>query len=370
MLMDMFGGVPIVPDVEIKARPQDARGSVFRFIESELNAARPDLPVAWPAEMNGRMTQGAVDAILASMYLNAQVFTGTVTAAGLQKGTARWQDAITEADKLINSGNYQLAPNWRSNFTADNYNSPEIIMTLKFAAVAGLGNNYLMTMLGYNQYTPSPWNGFATLAERYYAFDPNDIRRQVFLAGPQVNLETGAPAYQLDGKTPLVFDPDFGPDLTLPPDKQEGAGVRVTKWPVDPNHVGVDAGNDYGYFRLSEMYLIKAEAMNELGDPAGAAAVINTSTRAKAFPTSPKPLPTTLSQAAMRDSILNERLFELIAEGKRRQDLIRHGTYTDPWCCAPLFGYKPGPIGPYKVLMPIPQTQLETNPLLKQNPGY
>ena len=56
MLMDIFGPVPIVTDVEIKARPQDARDSVFRFIESELNAARPDLPATWPAEMNGRMT--------------------------------------------------------------------------------------------------------------------------------------------------------------------------------------------------------------------------------------------------------------------------------------------------------------------------
>lgn len=367
MLMDAFGGVPVVTDVEIKARPQDSRDSVFRFIESELNAARADLPATWPAEMNGRMTQGAVDAILASMYLNAQVWTGTVSATGLQKGTARWQDAITEADKVINSGHYILAPNWRSNFTADNYSSPEIIMTLKFAAVAGLGNNYLMTMLGYNQYTPSPWNGFATLAEKYSSFDPNDIRRQIFLAGPQVNLETGKPAVQLDGTTPLIFTPDIGPDLS---NAAENAGIRITKWPLDPNHVGVDAGNDYGYFRLAEMYLIKAEATNELGNPDGAAAVINTSTRARAFPSSPKPLPLGLTQGAMRDSILNERLFELIAEGKRRQDLIRHGTYTDPWCCAPLFGYKPGPIGPFKILMPIPLTQLETNPLLKQNPGY
>lgn len=366
MLMDLFGDVPIVTDVEIKARPRDARDSVFRFIESELNAARPDLPDTWPAEMNGRMTKGAVDAILASMYLNAEVWTGTVTATGLQKGTARWQDAITEADKLISSPYYILEPNWRSNFTADNYKSREIIMSLKFAAVAGLGNNYLMTMLGYNQYTPSPWNGFATLAEKYFAFDTADIRRQVFLEGPQVNLETGQPATQLDG-SPLVFDPSLGPDLT---NVSEAAGVRVVKWPLDPSHNGVDAGNDYGYFRLAEMYLIKAEAMNELGDPAGAATVINTSTRARAFPTTAKPLPTTLSQAAMRDSILNERLFELITEGKRRQDLIRHGTYTDPWCCAPLYGYKPGPIPAYKILMPIPQTQLETNPLLKQNPGY
>lgn len=367
MLMDEFGGVPIVTDVEIKARPQDTRDSVFRFIESELIAARPDLPATWPAAMNGRMTQGAVDAILASLYLNAQVFTGTVSATGLAPGAARWQDAITEADKIINSSaGYQLASNWRSNFTADNYNSPEIIMALKFAAVAGLGNNYLMTMLGYDQYTPSPWNGFATLAETYHAFDSTDIRRQIFLVGQGYNLSTGQPTTLADGKTPLVFTDTIG-DITS---ASEGAGIRITKWPLDPNHVGVDAGNDYAYFRLAEIFLIKAEAKNELGDPAGAAALINSTTRARAFPTTPKPFSLALPQAAMRDSILSERLFELISEGKRRQDLIRRGIYTQPYCCAPLYGYKPGPIPPYKILMPIPQTQLETNPLLKQNPGY
>jgi len=378
MLMDEFGGVPIVTDVEIKARPQDTRDSVFRFIESELIAARPDLPATWPAAMNGRMTQGAVDALLASLYLNAQVFTGTVSATGLAPGAARWQDAITEADKIINSGHYSLETDastgctptpgcgWRKNFTADNNSSTEIIMTLKFAAVAGLGNNYLMTMLGYNQYTPSPWNGFATLAETYHAFDTTDIRRQIFLTGQGVNIATGQPVKLLDGTTPLVFTDTIG-DITS---AAEGAGIRMTKWPLDPNHVGVDAGNDYGYFRLAEIFLIRAEAMNELGDPGGAATLINTTTRARAFPTTPKPIPTTTPQAAMRDTILKERLFELIAEGKRRTDLVRRGIYTLPWCCAPLFGYKPGPIPPYKILMPIPQAQLETNPLLKQNPGY
>src|SRR6266508_2597803 len=74
MLMDMFGGVPIVTTTEIKFRPRETRDSVFKFIEAELTAARTDLPVAWDQANNGRMTKGAVDAILASMYLNAGVF--------------------------------------------------------------------------------------------------------------------------------------------------------------------------------------------------------------------------------------------------------------------------------------------------------
>jgi hypothetical protein len=365
LLMDLFGGVPIVTDVEIKPRAQNTRAEVAKFIEDEVTAARPDLPDTWPADMNGRLTKGAADAILTSLFVNSEVFTGTVTAAGLQKGTARWQDAITAADRIINSGHYSLATNWRQNFTADNNTSPEIIMAVKFVAVSDLGLNFLMRALHYNQYTPSPWNGFSTLAETYSAFSPNDIRRQIFLAGLQYNVETGQPVKDRQGN-PLIFDPNIGNETAA----TEGAGVRITKWPSDPAHVNQDNGNDYAHFRLAEIYLDKAEAMNELGQTAAAITLINTTTRARAFPTTPQPLPAALSQTQMRDSILAERMFELTAEGKRRTDLIRIGAeqggtnkYNLPW------GYK-NASPPYKILFPIPLNQIETNPLLVQNPGY
>ena len=121
MLQDLFGGVPIVTDVAIMPRAQNTRAEVFKFIEDEVTAARPDLPDIWAPEWNGRLTKGAADAILASLYLNAQVFTGTVGTSGLTKGTARWQDAITAADRVLNSpAGYQLDPTWRHNFTYDN----------------------------------------------------------------------------------------------------------------------------------------------------------------------------------------------------------------------------------------------------------
>src|SRR3954470_11233107 len=154
MLMDAFGGVPIVTDPQIAQRPQNTRAEVFAFIEKELKESRPDLPAKWSQEMNGRVTQGTVDAILASLYLNAQVFTGTVTTAGLQPGTQRWQDALTAANAVITSGNYTLATDanqnctpagcgWRKNFTADNNLSPEIIFAVKYIAVTDIGNNFL-----------------------------------------------------------------------------------------------------------------------------------------------------------------------------------------------------------------------------------
>ena len=60
----------------------------------------------------------------------------------------------------------------------------------------------------------------------------------------------------------------------------------------------------------------------------------------------------------------SERLFELTAEGKRRTDLVRFGKFTSgTW-------YAKTSNAPYKILFPIPQTQIETNPKLEQNPGY
>jgi len=381
-LMDLYGGVPIVcPEtsnpicsgIEIMPRARNTRAEVFAFIESELIGARANLPATWSAAMNGRITQGAVDAMLASLYLNAEVFTGTVTEAGLQKGTARWQDAVNAADKVLNSPNYQLATDatvgcstpgcgWRSNFTADNGKSKENILVIKYLNQPGLGMTFAMATLHYNQYSggETPWNGFSTIGDTYAAFDAADQRRQIFLAGPQVNQVTGQPVTDRAGN-PLIFT-----DIIDDAKATEGQGVRIMKWPVDPNHLNRENGNDFTIFRLAEMYLIKAEALNELSPANGPAAValINT-VRARVF-NPPKPLALTLTQQQIRDAILRERLFELTDEGKRRQDLIRMGKYNDPWS----FKSATSQTQKYRILFPITQIVLGTNPLLEQNPGY
>jgi hypothetical protein len=358
LLMDMFGGVPIATDTEILPRPRATRAELFDFIEQELLDVRSSLPLSWPAEYNGRFTQGAADAILASMYLNAEVFTGTVGTGGLQKGQARWQDAIDAADRVINSGAYTLATDWISNFTPDNYLSPENILVVKHLHESGLGLNFVMRALHYNHIgSPTPWNGFSTLASTYFSFDPDDERTEIFLVGPQVNLETGQAINDRSG-APLIIVPTIG-DIHQ---ATEAEGARIVKWRLDPDHVAENNSNDVAYFRLAEMYLIKAEAMNELGNTAAAVDLVNM-VRARVFHPA-KPLSAAnYTQSTFRDQILLERLFELTAEAKRRQDLIRHGKYSDTW------EFK-GPTDPYRMLMPIPQPQLDTNPELTQNPGY
>jgi hypothetical protein len=357
VLQDFFGGVPLVTTTEVKQYARASRDSVFKFVESELKASVPFLPAKWPDAFSGRVTKGAANAILASLYLNAQVFDGNVTTAGLTKGTARWQDAITAADAVINSGQYSLATDWKSNFSTDNHSSPENVFYIQHTAQPGLGMSLQMRSLHYNQtgVNGGPWNGFATTAEVYRRWDSADPRRSMWLVGPQKSFDTGQPTTDRQGN-PLIFVDTIG-NITW---AAENEGARPLKFPVLPGAPSGDAfPNNYPIFRLAEMYLIKAEAQNELGQTAAAIGNVNIVRRRVGLPD----LPAGLSQADLRARIFSERQFELAAEGKYRQDAIRAGTYVNAR------QFKPSK-EPYKVLMPIPATQINTNPLLTQNPGY
>jgi starch-binding outer membrane protein, SusD/RagB family len=373
ILMDFFGGVPIVTDIVVAQHARNTRRQVFDFIEKELIAARDSgLPTTRSAGDHGRFTQGGADAILANMYMNAGVFTkdgaggGGINATGYNSctgvlvngGQDACQAAIAASDRLLNSGLYRLADSFPQNFRADNHLSPENLFVVKFLAADGLGLDLAMAILHYNQYAPlTPWNGFAIMAQTYNAFDSTDKRRRVVLIGRQRDVLTGALVNDRAGN-PLIFTD------TIHNIRQatEGEGGRIYKWPADPAHVAQNSGNDYAWFRLGEIYLIKAEVENELGNTALALQLLN-SLRARRDPVAAPLL------AVSRAVILNERLFELLGEGKRRQDLIRFGGYTNRADDLSLAGGKQ-PAADYHVLMPVPQTQIDANPKLTQNPGY
>ena len=201
-----------------------------------------------------------------------------------------------------------------------------------------------------------PWNGFAAVAETYNAFDPADKRREMFLTGQQYSFDTGLPVKDRAGN-PLLFTVDIVNEKAA----AENEGARYNKFvpkPTVPN--GSSQPNNFPFFRLAEMYLIKAEALNELGQTAAAITEVNR-IRERQF-TPPKPL-SVGSQSAVRDAIFHERWVELTGEAKRRSDLIRAGTFTNAR------RFKTADEA-FKILFPIPSTQIATNPMLTQNPGY
>jgi hypothetical protein len=360
-LMDLFGGLPLVTDTELKTRPRNTRIEIFEVIETELKAVRGDLPRTRPEGEWGRITRGGADAMLANLYLNAGVFrSATVSATTYNScagvtigGVTACQLAINYSDSILNSSaGYQLATDWRSNFTATNNTSKENIFVVNLLNSSDLGTNFLYRALHYNQLSPTPWNGFATIAEVYNAFDANDRRREIFLVGQQINFDNGQNVNDRAGN-PLIFTVSISNERAA----TEAEGARIAKWPSDPNHVNENHGNDFAYFRLGEIYLIKAEAQLALGSQAGLL-LVNT-LRARVFEPD-EPIVGPLTQ----DIILQERLFELTGEAKRRQDLIRHGKFTAAW------RFKPTVTPAHKLLFPIPQNQIDANPELTQNPGY
>ena len=377
ILLDLFGRAPLIGDEEGEFLPDPndppaaaSRAELFAFVEEELLAVRSQLEPQ-PAQ-NGRLGRDGVDAILANLYLNAPVFAGEVTAAGLQRGPTRYEEAFEYADGLIESGRYQLVDDWASIFAPNNDGNAEHIFAVQHRAEQGLGVSFPNRSLHYNSTNVGAWNGFSTLAETYSEFDDDDPRREeTFLIGPQNNLITGEPIFERGTDPPrLVFTPEFTSATNSAveniEDAAEGAGIRINKFPPDPNEVSGNHGNDYPFFRLGEMYLIRAEAALNMGDAGQALADVNALRERVDAPE--------LTSVDAK-AVLQERLYELFYEARRRQDLVRAdpsislgvgGTgnlFTRQW------GFK-NASEPYRVVFPIPQQQRDANPNLSQNAGY
>ena len=385
MLQDMWGGVPLVTSTELKQYPSVTRDSIFSFLSSELQWAAQHLPPTWPPQFYGRVTSGAANAILASLYLNAGVFDvkdptkistnsynscAGVTVSYLGKSESACQGAIDAATAVIGSGAYTLSSgsDWFHNFSPDNKSSTENIFIVEHVEGSqGIGGSWPMWTLHYNQLTTGwggPWNGFATTAETFAKFDTvNDVRTGMWLHGQAYSFDNpGTPAKDRQGK-PLIFTSTIA-DLNA---ASEGEGVRFNKFPPVTGaaaSTGQSNPNDNPLFRLTEMYLIRAEAENELGQTGAAITDLTKihNMRDKV------PLTGLTSQGAIRNAIMNERLLEFAMEGKRRTDMIRAGTFTS-WTESSkngTTGTRPARV----ILYPVPAPQLASNPLLTQNPGY
>ncbi len=348
-LMDLYGGVPIVTDPETdpdNPPSSNSRTQVFDFVVSEITEALPDLVDFHAGGAWGRVTKSAANAILSSVYLNAEVYTGN----------ARWAEAVAAADAVINSGQYELLDNYTENFALANEGdgNAETVWAIGHRPEDGVGFNRHMASLHYNQLPATPWNGWSVVTDFYNRYDQEDDRTSVLLVGPQVVLggsDAGMPATDRQGN-PLNFTPEIG-DLDV---ASENEGVRILKWEVDPAQSGGNAGNDFAIYRYAHVLLNKAEALLWQGQEAEARDIVN-QVRARAFEPD-KPLATLTA-----DDMLNERGFELLWENVRRQDLIRHGKFTDAWT-------HKNASESFRTIFPIPQTQLDANPNLQQNPGY
>jgi hypothetical protein len=134
MLQNLFGGVPLVTTTASTQSPRTARKDVFAFVEKELLASRDKLPAKWPAAFAGRVTSGEANAILASLYLNAGVFTKETgvnatsynSCSGVTvSGGVACAAAIAAANAVINSGVTPLSQKWSATSRPEQQGSPE-----------------------------------------------------------------------------------------------------------------------------------------------------------------------------------------------------------------------------------------------------
>ncbi|MHB1922272.1 MAG: RagB/SusD family nutrient uptake outer membrane protein, partial [Chitinophagaceae bacterium] len=287
LAMDMFGNVPLVTNFHTNpdSVTNSTRQQVFTFVESEILSNINYLPTNVDATTYGRATKYFAYALLAKLYLNAQVYTGT----------PRWSDCINYCDSIIQSGKYSLQADYFDNFSPQNkslVSGGENIFVVPFDKVKIGGNNWEMQTLHYQNnvnfgLTGSPWNGFSSNADYYSQFDTNSVyaakgsevfrtfldqRTGQFLIGQQYSaaypyppsanvLVSADPSMQLtDVQTgkPLAFTPVMN-QLSNPADTFRLAGVRNIKYFPEAGTSG-NQSNAMVIFRLADFYLMRAEA--------------------------------------------------------------------------------------------------------------
>ena len=199
--MDAFGNVPLVTDFNTNPNSitNSDRPTVFAFIEKEVKDNISLLPANKNDTTYGRMTRWGAHMLLAKLYLNALVYTGT----------ARWNDCISECDSVIKSGVYSMSADYFDNFSVANDGSAENIFIVPFDKKYIGGNNWEMQTLHYQSnatfgLSGSPWNGFCSTADIYNQYDNADKRKSMYLVGQQYGAD-GTALVDAQTSLPLVL---------------------------------------------------------------------------------------------------------------------------------------------------------------------
>ena len=351
--MDLFGNVPFVVESDRVGAFQPERierAALFNYIEQELKGIE-DLLLDPGVAPYGRATKSAAHALLAKMYLNAEVYTNS----------PRYSDCKTYCEKIINSGAYQLDDVYQDVFLADNHTSPEIIFPVVYDAIVAQaygGTIYLIngsiggTMSPADYGVNGNWGGLRGTPQFVNKFQDSTIdSRYLFYTNGQI-LNFSESSHLSQFKYGYAF-PKFK--------NKTKAGSNGSNNATSPF---VDT--DFPMFRLADVYLMLAESSLRLGDQGTALQYVNL-IRTRAYFTSAFNL-TSISL----DDILDERARELSWEATRRTDLIRFGKFTGGDY---LWAFKGGEVEgiateAFLNLYPIPNADIALNPNLIQNLGY
>ncbi len=383
LMMDFFGNPPFALEENIGGAvpKQIKRADLYEWIEGQLLdlvADGSDMPsygeVPYP-----RPTKGSAMALLARMYLNAEVYTGT----------PQWQKAKDAADAVCRMG-YRIHDNYQELFLEDNTTNgaaEEMIFAIEYdkdhaqswggtthLCSGAFGDNLskglpkALGLTGVTAMHPDTWDGYHI---------PDDLVARFELQGVTWGGGDGTFGYDRASSDKRAFFYNGNQTQDFGTNTDTSGGWLCWKW------VNMDSkGNirnsetvnfkfssaDFPVFRLAEMYLIYAEADARLSggtvtDPVAIARIKELRDRAGVATPASMDL----------DWLLDERVRELLWEGHRRVDLIRYGYFTSasfPWTYKG--GVKEGNVelDSYRTVFPIIPSDLIANPNLTQNEGY
>ncbi|GGB77074.1 RagB/SusD family nutrient uptake outer membrane protein [Dyadobacter sediminis] len=362
-LVSMWGGVPLYKNYVLTLDgnlPRSTDAEVYAYIIAELKEIQEQLPAAYDAGNQGRVTKGAAQMLLARVFL--------------QQGN--YADAKTELLKVYNSNVYALVDNYNDNFLEETEFNKESIFEVNFYPSGGVYN----------------WDGDGNGATA----GTETVRTQEYSA---IGWRNAIPSNSLlndfekttkgDTKTDPRYDDSFyftgekyNKGASTLTDGQQNGNASVVdgvtqkvSWQkyslmYKMNESFLTGGINQRIMRFAETILSLAEAENELGNIPQAVKYLNM-VRARKSVSMP-PYPTAKYPVTTKDqvfaAIMHERRVEHSGEQIRNRDLLRWRKNGK---------LKAEPLAYFQAnrheLLPIPQQEVDNNAKIEatdQNPGY
>ncbi|MDP2889346.1 MAG: RagB/SusD family nutrient uptake outer membrane protein [Bacteroidota bacterium] len=377
--IDLFANPPFTTDLDGvgKFYPKQldpdmkiGRAKLFNYIVSELKSIESIL--GEPKSSYPQADKASAWMLLARVYLNAQVYTGT----------AKWDSCKIYTDKVISSGKYSLAANYRQNFSADNgKTNPEMIFALEQDGVNTQG------YVGTTFIIESSSDARYIRAEDFHGLTSNtnwngNRSRKQFMNVLVDTIATYGNVPVPANDTLFAQSKDkrvllkMKKSMNIPSASSSGDyGIGVYKFTAKntngtqaANYNAAFASTDFPIFRYADALLMRAEASYRLGNIANAVTDINV-VRTRAYGNTSG----NITAAQLTDKfLLDERGREFYYEAQRRTDLVRFGQFTDGTY---RWQWKGGTFAGTATdknlnVFPIPGDEVSANPNIKQNPGY
>ena len=348
-----------VQDLEDAFVAKNTSEEIYNQIVEDLAFASENLPESFPEEQFGFATKGSALSLWARVQLYHQVYEG--------------ENGVINLTQKVMGLKYSLYPDYSSLFTPQGETSNEIIFSARFFREQGTNNGetFSATFGGTPKVDQRP---MPNLVNEYYATDGLPIDQSPLFDPQNENANRDPRA------TATIYFPGdiYLTDLnrTFNGNSPTGYGQRKYIRREDTDSEGVRSfspgSQDFYIIRYADVLLMRAEALAETGDAAGAMDLVN-QVRDRVDMPKVEDVEGMVGADQMIDIVRHERRVELALEGLRFMDLKRWNEVENAFIRAlqdPVGPYNPQYLGERSEVFPIPQSEIDVNPELTQNPAW